>query len=61
MNKFNKYKKEDQKDQQTIKLFDKFNRKFLEDIKNKEDEYISLCNFFTTYLDEAKNEYFQKI
>ena len=44
MNKYNKYKKQYEKDQQTIKSFDNLYRKSLQDnvIEKSEDE--SLCN-----------------
>ena len=56
INKFNKYKKQYDRDQQTIKTFDKLCRKSLQDNINDEFEYESLCTFFTKYVDENKNE-----
>ena len=58
INKYNKYKKQYEKDQNTIKSFDKLYRKSLQDnvIDKTEDE--SLCNIFTKYVDENKNESF---
>ena len=56
-NKYNKYKKQYEKDQQTIKSFDKLYRKSLQDNVNDKNEYESLCNIFTKYVDE-KNESF---
>ena len=56
--KYNKYKKLYEKDQQTIKSFDKLYRKSLKDNMIDKDEYESLCNIFTRYVDETKNESF---
>ena len=58
INKYNKYKKQYEKDQQAIKPFDKLYRKSLRDNKigKKEDE--SLCIIFTKYLHESKYETF---
>ena len=47
INKYNKYKKEYEKDQKTIKSFDKLYRKSLQDNVIDKTEYESLCNFFT--------------
>ena len=58
INKYNKYKKQYERDQQTIKSFDKFYRKSLQDNTIDKTEYYSLCNFFTKYVDENKNESF---
>ena len=58
INKYNKYKKQYERDQQTIKYFDKLYRKSLQDNVIDKTEYESLCNFFTRYLDENKNESF---
>ena len=58
MQKYKKYKKQYKKDQQTIKSFDKTNRKSLEDNLINKKEYEPLCNVFTKYLDELKNEPF---
>ena len=58
MNQYNKYKKLYERDQQTIKCFDKLYRNSLEDNINDKIEYESLCNIFTKYLDETKNESF---
>ena len=57
-NKYNKYKKLSERDQQTIKSFDKFYRKSLQDNVIDKNEYESLCNIFTKYYDENKNESF---
>ena len=58
MQKDNKYKKLYEKDQQTIKSFDKLYRKSLQDNLIDKVEYESLCNIFTKYVDEVKNKYF---
>ena len=56
--KFMKYKKQYERDQQTIKSFDKLYRKSLRDNIIDKTEYDSLCNIFTKYVDENKNESF---
>ena len=58
INKYNKYKKQYEKDQNTIKSFDKLYRKSLQDNVIDKTEYESLCNIFTKYVDENKNESF---
>ena len=58
INKYYKYKKQHEKHQNTIKPFDKFYRKSLQDNIIDKKEYESLCKFFTNYLDEAKIESF---
>ena len=58
INKYDKYKKQYERDQQTIKSFDKLYRKSLQDNIIDKSEYDSLCNFFTNYVDENKNESF---
>ena len=58
INKYNKYKKQYEKDQNTIKSFDKLYRKSLQDNVIDKTEYESLCNIFTRYVDENKNESF---
>ena len=55
INKYNKYKKQYERDQQTIKYFDKLYRKSLQDNVIDKTEYGSLCNVFTRYVDENKN------
>ena len=57
-NKYNKYKKQYERDQQTIKSSDKLYRKSIRDniIDKKENE--SLCKIFTRFVDETKNESF---
>ena len=59
-NKDNKYKKQNEKDQKTIKSFDKLYRKYLQDNEIDRTEYESLCNFFTKYVDELRKESFLK-
>ena len=58
INKYNKYKKQYERYQQTIKSFDKIYRKSLQDNKIDKTEYESLCNIFTKYVDQNKNESF---
>ena len=58
INKYNKYKKQYEKDQQTIKSIDKLYRKSLQDNVFDKNEYKSSCNIFTKYVDENKNESF---
>ena len=58
INKYNKYKKLYEKDQQTIKTFDNKYRKSLQDSVTDKTEYESLCNIFTKCLDETKIESF---
>ena len=58
INKYNKYKKLFERDQQTIKSFDKLYGKALQDNAIDKTEYDSLCNLFTKYVDENKNESF---
>ena len=58
MNKYNKYKKQYEKDQQTIKSFDKLYRNSLQDNIIKKNEYECLCKIFTNYVDENKNKSF---
>ena len=57
-NKYNKYKKQYERDQQTNKSFDKLFKKSLQDNVIDKTEYESLCNIFTRYVDENKNESF---
>ena len=54
INKYNKNKKQYERDQQTIKSFDKFYRKSLQDNVIDKHENDSLCNLFTEYVDEKK-------
>ena len=58
INKYNKNKKLYERDQNTIKSFDKLYRKSLQDSIIDKNEYESLCNIFTRYIDENKNESF---
>ena len=58
INKYNKYKILYEKDQQTIKCFDKLYRKSLQDYMIDKTEYESLCNIFTKYVDENRIESF---
>ena len=58
INKHNKYKKLYERDQNTIKSFDKLYRKSLQDNVIDKSEYESLCHIFTRYVDENKNESF---
>ena len=56
INNYKKYRKQDEKDQQTIKSFEKLYRKRLQDDLIDENENESLCNLFTKNLDETKNQ-----
>ena len=47
INKYNKNKKQYEKDQQTIKSFDKIYKKSLQDTLIDENEHKSLCNILT--------------
>ena len=58
ISKYNKYKKLYERDQNTIKSLDKLYRKSLQDNVIDKTEYESLCNIFTKYVDENKNESF---
>ena len=58
INNYNKYKKQFERDQNTIKSFDNLYRKSLQDNIFDKSEYESLCNIFTKYVDENKNESF---
>ena len=58
ISKYNKYKKQYERDQNTIKSFDKLYRKSLQDNLIDKTEYESLCNIFTKYVDQNKNESF---
>ena len=58
INKYNKCKKQYERDQNTIKSFDKLYRKSLQDIIIDKTEYDRLCNIFTRYVDENKNKSF---
>ena len=52
--KYNKYKKQCEKDLQTIKSFDKLYRKSLQDNVFDKNQYEKLCNVFAKYIDENK-------
>ena len=58
INKYNKYKKQYERDQNTIKSFDRLYRKSLQYNVITKSKYDSLCNIFTRYVDENKNESF---
>ena len=58
INKYNKYKKQYDRDQQTATSFDRLYRKSLQDNVINKNESESLCNVFTKYVDENKNESF---
>ena len=60
INKYNKYKKLYEGDQQTIKSFDKLYGKSLQDNIIDKSEYESLCIIFTKYVDETKMNLFYK-
>ena len=55
INKYNKYKKLYERDQNTIRSIDKLYRISLKDNVIDITEYESLCNIFTKYVDENKN------
>ena len=58
ISKYNKYKKLYERDQNTIKSFDKIYRKSLQDNIFDKTEYDSLCSVFNKYVDENKNDSF---
>ena len=58
INRYNKYKKLYERDQNTIISFDRLYRKSLQDNVIDKNEYESLCNIFTRYVDQNKNESF---
>ena len=58
INKYSKYKKQYERDQQTIKSFDKLYRKSLKDNVIDKTEYETLGNIFTEDVDENKSESF---
>ena len=60
INKYNKYKKQFERDQQTIKSFDEIYRKSLQDNVIDKNENESLCNIFTKISEETKKESFLK-
>ena len=58
INKYNKYKKHYERDQQIFKYFEKIYRKSLQDNVTDKTKFDSLCNTFTKYIDENKSESF---
>ena len=58
INRYNKYKRQYERDQNSIKSFDKLYRKSLQDNVIDKNEYENLCNIFTKYVDKNKNESF---
>ena len=58
INKHNKFEKQNERDQQTNKSFDKLYRKSSQDNVIDTKEYESLCNIFLKYVDENNNESF---
>ena len=61
INKYNKYKKQYERDQNTIKSFDKLYRKSLQDNVIDKSEYENLCRTFAKYIGENKNGSFLQI
>ena len=61
MQKYNKYKKQYQNDQQTIKSFEKLHRESSQNNVFNKNEYESLSNVFTKFLQETENDFFLKI
>ena len=55
MRKYDNYKKTISKRSTNKKIFHNFYRKSLQDNLIDKNEYESLCNNFTEYLDETKN------
>ena len=55
INKYNKYKKQYERDQNTIKSFDKLYRKSLQDNIIDKTVYENLCKIFTKNVDENKS------
>ena len=58
INKYNKYKKQYERDQNTIKSLINYIVKSLQDNVIDKNEYENLCNIFTKYVSENKNESF---
>ena len=58
VNKYNKNKKQYERDHQAIKSFDELYRKSLQDNVTHENDYESLCKKFTTNVDETKSDSF---
>ena len=61
INKYHKYKKKHENDQQSIQSFDKLYRKTLQDNVNDKTESGNLCNIIIKKLDEKKMNLFYKI
>ena len=61
LNKYNKYKKQNERDQPTIKFFDKLYKKSLQDNVIDKTEYQSLCKkFLLNMLTKTKKILFYK-
>ena len=58
INKYNKYKKLYEREQQTIKSFDKFYRKSLQDNIIDKSEYEGLCSKITEYVEDKSESFF---
>ena len=58
MNKSNNYKNQYEKDPEASNSFDKFYKKYLQDILVDKNEYESPCSIFIKFVDETKNEHF---
>ena len=56
--KYNRYKKQYQNDQQTIRSFDKLYKKSVQDNVFERNDYESLRKTFSKYLNETKNRSF---
>ena len=61
MQKYIRYKKQLKKYRQTIKFFEKLNRKSLQHNVIDEIEYKTVCEIFTKYVDETENESFLQL
>ena len=61
MQKHNKYKKQYEKDQQTMKSFDKLNRKSSQDNIIDKNEIESLCNFLLSTWTKQKMIFFENM
>ena len=60
MQKYNQYKKQNQKDQRTIKSFDNLYWRSLQDNFFDKNEYESRYSIFDAYADEKKMYFFSK-
>ena len=58
MQKYNKYKKLNEKDQKTNKFFHKLHRYSLQDNLIDKNEYECLCIVYIEYVDETRTESF---